>query len=85
MNDVHNRMVEIGTMEKIMEELKAQASLRVLEKRTEKLEWQLKLAVYGWLLTVGVILVSAWSWQSKSETVDNLRARQITVLLQRLF
>jgi hypothetical protein len=63
-----------------MKELDAQSTLQVLEGRTRKLERRLGFAICGWLLTVGVVLVSAWTWQSKSETVDILRARQIVIV-----
>jgi len=63
-----------------MEEQGSQPSLQGLEQRTKKLERRLRFVTCGWVLTVGVVLVSAWTWQSKSETVDTLRARQIVLV-----
>ena len=60
--------------------MNSQSSLEELEARTRKLEWRLKVAICGWLMTVGIIFVSAATWQTKSETVENLRARQITIV-----
>lgn len=57
-----------------------QPSLQALEERTRKLEWRLKLVICGWFLTVGIMFVSAATWQTKLETVENLRARQITIV-----
>lgn len=60
--------------------MNSQSSIQALEERTRKLEQRLKLVICGWLLTAAVIFVSAATWQTKSETVENLRARQITIV-----
>jgi hypothetical protein len=43
------------------------SQLQSLEKRTHKLERWLRLSVCGWLLTFGVMVVSAWTWQSQTQ------------------
>jgi hypothetical protein len=60
--------------------MNSQSSLQELEERTRKLERRLKLLICAWLLTVGVIFVSAATLQTKSETIENLHARQITIV-----
>jgi hypothetical protein len=52
-----------------------------LEKRINKLQRQLKLAVVLWIVTFGVLTGAAWSWNSAAEqTFDKIRVRQITVV-----
>lgn len=38
--------------------------LKHLERRTRRLERWLRLSVCGWLLTFGVMTISAWKWQA---------------------
>lgn len=55
--------------------------LQSLEKRTRKLERWLSLSVCGWLLTFGVMVVSAWTWQAKSQPQsDTLRLRRLAIV-----
>jgi hypothetical protein len=55
--------------------------LQSLEKRTRKLERWLGLSVCGWLLTFGVMVVSAWTWQVKSQPQsDTLRLRRLAIV-----
>ena len=43
------------------------SQLQSLERRTRKLERWLRLSVGGWLLTFGVMGVSAWTWQARTQ------------------
>lgn len=63
-----------------MKEHDTQSLLQALEGRTRRLERRVRFTTCGWLLAIGVVLLSAWTWQSKSETVDTLRARQIVIV-----
>jgi hypothetical protein len=55
--------------------------LQSLEKRTRKLERWLRLSVCGWLLPFSVMVVSAWTWQAKSQPQsDTLRLRRLAIV-----
>jgi hypothetical protein len=59
------------------------SQLQALEKRTRKLERWLRLSVCGWLLTFGVMIVSAWTWQSQTKqpaTPSSLRVSELVVV-----
>jgi len=63
-----------------MEDKTMNSRSSALEGRIEKLESRLNCVIAGWLLTIGVILVSAATRHPKSETIENLRVRQITIV-----
>lgn len=57
--------------------------LSSLEGRTRRLERRLRLAVCGWLLTFGVLAVSAWTWQPRARPADAptpLRVSELVVV-----
>jgi hypothetical protein len=56
------------------------SSLHGLDKRVQKLERRLKLAISIWVLSIGLVLVCAATRQTKPETPANLRARQLTII-----
>lgn len=54
------------------------------ERRMSKLERKLRIAIGGWIITFGVMLVSAWTWQAQfGKATDILRARQIVIVDER--
>lgn len=57
--------------------------LQSLEKQTQKLERWLRLSACGWLLTFGLMMVSAWTWQAKSQQPSmpsSLRVSELVVV-----
>ena len=60
--------------------MNTQSSLHGLDKRVQKLERRLKLAISVWVLSIGLVLVCAATSQTKPETAANLRARQLTII-----
>lgn len=59
------------------------SQLQSLDIRTRKLERWLRLSVGGWLLTLGVMGVSAWTWQSRTQqpaTPAALRVSELVVV-----
>ncbi len=59
------------------------AQLNALEARTRKLERRLRLSVCGWLLTFGLMVMSAWTWQSQAQqpgTPASLRVSELVVV-----
>jgi hypothetical protein len=63
-----------------MEDQGIQSRLDAVETRATSLARWLKLAVYCWLLTVLVLLLSAWTWEAKTTTKDILRVHQLVVV-----
>jgi hypothetical protein len=63
-----------------MEDQGIQSRLDAVEMRSTRLAQWLKLAIYGWLLTVFVLLLSAWTWEAKTTTKDILRVHQLVVV-----
>ena len=54
--------------------------VRALVEYTKRLERRLRLSTFGWIF-VGVMLVGAWTWQSKSAPItDSLRVRRLAVV-----
>jgi hypothetical protein len=57
--------------------------LQSLEKRTRRLERWLRLSVCGWLLSFGLMTVSAWTWQSRTPqpaAPTSLRVSELVVV-----
>ena len=57
--------------------------LQSLEKRTRNLERWLRLSVCGWLLTFGLMAVSAWTWQTpkpQPTAPTSLRVSELVVV-----
>lgn len=57
--------------------------LQSLEKRTRKLERLLCLSVCGWLLTFGLMILSAWMWKSQAQqsaAPTSLRVSELVVV-----
>ncbi len=68
-----------------MDDLNIQARLAVVEMRTKTLRRRLKFAAYGWLLTLAVFLLPAWTprpqaAQNGGAKTDILRVRQLIVV-----
>jgi len=68
-----------------MEERNVQSRLDAIEMQVIRLARWLKLAIYGWLLTVFVLLLSAWTWEPKAAQEskaqkDVLRVHQLVVV-----
>src|SRR2546429_7404576 len=71
-----------------MEERNVQSRLDAIEMQVIRLARWLKLAIYGWLLTVFVLLLSAWTWEPKAAQEskaqkDVLRVHQLVVVDER--
>jgi len=62
-----------------MEERSIQSRLDAVEMNATRLTRWLKLAIYGWLLTVFVLLLSAWTWEAKTTPKDVLRVHQLVI------
>lgn len=59
------------------------SQLQSLEKRTRMLELWLRLSVGGWLITFGLMTVSAWTWQSRIQqpgAPSSLRVSELIVV-----
>lgn len=57
--------------------------LQSLEKRTRRLEGWLRLSVSGWMLTFGVMAVSAWTWPTQTQqpaAPTSLRVSELVVV-----
>jgi hypothetical protein len=57
--------------------------LQSLEKRTRKLERRLRLSVFGWLLTIGLMVVSSATWKSQAQQTTapiSLRVSELVVV-----
>jgi hypothetical protein len=60
--------------------------LQSLEKRTRRLERWLRLSVCGWLLTFGLLILSAWGWRSEAQqsaSPASLRVSELVVVDQK--
>lgn len=55
--------------------------LQSLERRTRKLECWLRLSICGWLLTVGLMAVSAWTWQPQAQQPSALPSLRVSELV----
>jgi len=49
-----------------MEDQNVQSRLDAIEMQATRSARWLKLAIYGWLSTVFVLLLSAWTWEPKA-------------------
>lgn len=59
------------------------SQLQALEQRTRKLERWLRLSVCSWLLTFGLVGVSAWTWQTptpQTAAPTSLRVSELVVV-----
>jgi hypothetical protein len=68
-----------------MEDGNVQSRFEAIERQAKRLARWLKLAVYAWLLTVFLLLLSVWTWGSKAGQESNLqkdvlRVRQLIVV-----
>lgn len=57
--------------------------LQSLEKRTRKLERRLRLSVFGWLLTIGLMVASSATWKSQAQQTTapaSLRVSELVVV-----
>ncbi|HEX8736748.1 MAG TPA: hypothetical protein VF721_15560 [Pyrinomonadaceae bacterium] len=57
--------------------------LQALEKRTRKLERWLRLSVCGWMLTLGLIILSSGVWKSEAQQTSaptSLRVSELVVV-----
>lgn len=57
--------------------------LRSLEKRTKRSERLLAISFFGWLLTLGFVIVPAWLWQSQAQqpgAPTSLRVSELVVV-----
>jgi hypothetical protein len=57
--------------------------LQSFEKRTRKLERWLYISIFGWLFTIGFVIVPAWFWQSQAQqsaTPTSLRVSELIVV-----
>ena len=68
-----------------MEDMNVQSRFEAIERQAKRLARWLKLVVYAWLLTLFLLLLSAWTWGSKAAQESNtqkdvLRVRQLIVV-----
>ena len=57
--------------------------LQSLENRTRKLERRLRLSLFGWALTIGLVALSSWIWKSEAQqagAANSLRVSELVVV-----